>query len=149
MNKLNSSFLLKYFHYFYNIFFSIRCVGVRTVNNYGSTGTVFASRSNYSRSIICRIRVDVLPCIRRFLSREIRNLVSVRFQAGFNACTTSLHFSPVREKDWRARASRAKPLFEIISSQIDILRKSHCVSKCMRKSHSVSNCMRKSHYISK
>jgi hypothetical protein len=80
---------------------------------------------------------------------EIRNLVSVRFQAGFNACTTSLHFSPVREKDWRARASRAKPLFEIISSQIDILRKSHCVSKCMRKSHSVSNCMRKSHYISK
>jgi hypothetical protein len=60
-----------------------------------------------------------------------------------------LHFSPVREKDWRARANIAKPLFEIISSQIDILRKSHCVSKCMRKSHSVSNCMRKSHYISK
>jgi hypothetical protein len=73
---------------------------------------------------------------------EIRNRVSVRFQACFNACTSTMQFSPLGHEDWHARASQAAPLFEIISSQIDTLRKSQCLSKCLRKSQCVSKCLR-------
>jgi hypothetical protein len=73
---------------------------------------------------------------------EIRNRVSVRLQACFNGCTSTMQFSPLGHENWHDRASQATPLFEIISSQTDTLRKYQCVSKCLRKSQCVSKCLR-------
>jgi hypothetical protein len=78
---------------------------------------------------------------------EIRNRVSVRLQACFNGCTSTMQFSPLGHENWHARASQAAPLFEIISSQIDTLRKSQCVSKCLRKSQSMTGSLRSSQTI--